>query len=58
MTTLSSSNTYTGATTVSTGTLNVATNGALGNGNTGTSGITVNSGGTLLLSNNGATDRV
>lgn len=57
MLTLSSSNTYTGATTISSGTLNAAATGALGQGAAGTSGITVNSGGTLLLSNTGVTDR-
>jgi len=46
---LSSANTYTGTTTVSTGLLMLTTDNALG----GTSGITVNSGGTLLLSNTG-----
>jgi autotransporter-associated beta strand protein len=59
---LTGANTYTGTTTVSQGTLNAAANGALGSGvaggAVGTSGITVNSGGTLMLSNSSATDRV
>lgn len=54
--TLSNSNTYTGTTTISTnvGTLNAGAAGALG----GTFGVTVNSGGTLLLSNSGTNDRI
>jgi fibronectin-binding autotransporter adhesin len=60
--TLAGANTYTGTTLVSAGTLNAAANGALGSGvggtAVGTSGITVNNGGTLMLSNSGATDRV
>jgi autotransporter-associated beta strand protein len=57
---LTGNNTFTGATVISAsgGTLEAAANGALGSGTTGTSGITVNSGGTLLLSNSAATDRV
>ena len=57
---LSGNNTFTGATTINTngGTIEAAANGALGSGTTGTSGITVNSGGTLVLSNSSATDRV
>ena len=52
--TLSGANTYTGATTVNDGTLEAAAAGALG----GTTAITVNSGGTLLISNNASTDHV
>lgn len=52
--TLSGANTFTGATTINGGKLQAAANNALG----GTSGITVNSGGTLLLSNSSATDRI
>ena len=59
---LTGANTYTGTTTISNGTLNAAANGALGSGTggtaVGTSGITVNSGGTLMLTNSAATDRV
>lgn len=51
---LAGANTYTGATTVNTGTLNAAVTGALG----GTSGITVNRGGTLLVTGNGNLDRI
>ena len=48
-TTVSNNNTYNGATVVtSTGTLEVATGGSL----SGTTGVTVNSGGTLLMNNN------
>ena len=52
----SSANTFTGATMINTngGTLNAAANGALGS----TSSITINSGGTLMLSNSAATDRI
>jgi autotransporter-associated beta strand protein len=62
--TLTNANTYTGTTTLgtsalgSTGTINAAANGALGSGTTGTSSITVFNGGTLMLSNATATDRV
>jgi autotransporter-associated beta strand protein len=53
--TLGAANTYTGATTIKAGTLNASVANALG----GTSGITVNSGGTLLLSgSSGVTDRI
>jgi autotransporter-associated beta strand protein len=52
--TLSGDNTYTGTTTISGGTLEAAAKDALG----GTSGLTVNTGGTLLLSNTGTTDRI
>lgn len=45
--TISSANTYTGATTINSGTLRVTANDALG---TGAAGTTVNSGGALLLS--------
>jgi fibronectin-binding autotransporter adhesin len=55
---LAGNNTYTGSTTITTGTLNAAGNGALGSGATGTSSVTVNSGGTLLISNSSATDRI
>ena len=48
-TTLSVANSFTGATTVSGGTLEAATAGALGS----TSGITVNTGGTLLVGGSG-----
>lgn len=51
---LSGSNSYTGVTTVDGGILNLASNSALG----ATSSVTVNSGGTLLLSNAVATNRV
>lgn len=56
--TLQNNNTYTGATTITAGTLQAAANGALGSGTTGTSSIAVKNGGTLLLSNATATDRV
>jgi autotransporter-associated beta strand protein len=46
--------TFTGATTVDDGTLEAAAEDALG----ATSGITVSSGGTLLLTNTGTTDRI
>jgi autotransporter-associated beta strand protein len=52
--TLTGANTFSGATTVDAGTLEAAAANALG----ATSGITVNSGGTLLLSNTGTTDRI
>jgi len=55
---LTGTSTYTGATLINAGTLEAATTGALGSGTTGTSGITVNAGGTLVLSNTGVTDRV
>jgi autotransporter-associated beta strand protein len=51
---LTNTNTYSGATTITAGTLEAAAAGALG----GTSGLTVNTGGTLLLSNTGTTDRI
>jgi autotransporter-associated beta strand protein len=50
--TLTGANTFTGATTINAGTLEAGAAGALGS----TSGITVNSGGTLLLSGSG--DRI
>jgi len=61
--TLSNANTYTGATTIGTSagvlsTINANANGALGSGTTGTASIRVHSGGTLILSNSSATDRV
>ena len=49
----SAANTYSGATTISSGTLDAAATNSLG----GTSGVTVNAGGTLLLSGAG-TDRI
>ena len=52
---LTGANTYTGTTTVSTGTLNAAATGALG-GTTGN--ITVNNGGTLLLTGAGNLNRI
>lgn len=55
---LTGNNTFTGATTINAGILNAGANGALGSGTTGTSGITVNSGGSLVLSNASASDRV
>ncbi len=55
-------NTYTGATTISSGTLNVAAAGALGSTGNAVSGngdLTVNNGGTLLLSGSpSVTDRI
>ena len=51
--TFSGSNTYTNATTINAGTLEAASTNALG----GTSSVTVNTGGTLLLSG-AATDRI
>jgi autotransporter-associated beta strand protein len=51
---LTTTNTFTGSTTVNTGTLNAGAAGALGS----TSGVTLNSGGTLLLSNSGTNDRI
>jgi autotransporter-associated beta strand protein len=55
---LTNGNTYTGATTISAGTLEAGAANALGNNTTGTSGITVSSGGTLRLSNNATNDHV
>ena len=52
--TLTGTNTFSGATTVSAGTLTAGAAGALQS----TASITVNGGGTLLLSGNGALDRV
>jgi autotransporter-associated beta strand protein len=54
--TLAGTNTYSGATTINAGTLNVGATGALG----GTSSIVVNASGTLLLSEAGSptTDRI
>jgi autotransporter-associated beta strand protein len=53
--TFSDKNTFTGTTTINSGTLSASAAGALGN----TSGITVNSGGTLLLSGSSSvTDRI
>ncbi len=52
--TLSGSNTFTGATTVTGGKLAAGAAGALG----GTASVTVNNSGTLLLSGSGAIDRV
>ena len=52
--TLTGANTFTGSTTVSAGTLNAGATNALRS----TSGITVNSGGTLLISGNGNLDRI
>lgn len=51
---LTNANTFTGTTTITAGTLQAAATGALG----GTSGITVNTGGTLLLSNGGTNNRI
>ncbi len=55
---LNGNDTFTGTATINGGTLNAAANGALGSGTIGTSGITVTSGGTLMLSNAAAMDRV
>jgi autotransporter-associated beta strand protein/T5SS/PEP-CTERM-associated repeat protein len=52
--TLTGANTFAGATLVNDGTLEAGGDGALA----ATSGITVNTGGTLLLSNSGTTDRI
>ena len=52
--TLSGANTYSGATAVNAGSLNAAANSALSS----TSGITVNSSGTLLITNSAATNRI
>ena len=54
--TFNAATTYSGTTTInaSGGTINAAAAGSLGS----TSGITVNSGGTLLLSNSGTSDRI
>lgn len=51
---LTGANTYTGTTTINAGTLNAAAPNALGS----TTSVSVNSGGTLLFSNSGTTDRV
>jgi autotransporter-associated beta strand protein len=50
----SAANTYTGGTTINSGTLNLAAEDTLGS----TSNVTVNTGGTLLFSNAGTTDRI
>jgi autotransporter-associated beta strand protein len=55
---LNGANIYTGTTTINGGTLNAAATGALGTTSNGTSSITVNTGGTLLLSNSGTIDRI
>ncbi len=52
--TLGAANTYSGATTINGGTLEAAVANAMQN----TSSITVNNGGTLLLSNNSTTDHI
>ena len=51
---LTGANTYTGTSTINAGTLNAATTNALGS----TSHVTVNSGGTLLLSNSNTIDLI
>ena len=51
------STSYTGTTMIDAGTLSAATTNALGSTGSGTSGITVNSGGTLLLAGN-TNDRI
>jgi fibronectin-binding autotransporter adhesin len=56
--TLSGSNNFGGATAIDQGTLTVSANGALGSGTVGTSAIAVNNGGTLMLTNFSATDRI
>ncbi len=58
--TLDAANTFTGTTTISGSgsTLVAAVANALGNTTTGTSGITVNSGSTLMLSGSGTTDHI
>jgi autotransporter-associated beta strand protein len=57
--TLNGSNTYTGATTISGGTVAVANNASTTHGRIGSAAtITVNSGGTLLLSGSGSADRI
>ena len=57
--TLTGNNTYTGATTVSSGTLEVMNDSSTTGGRlSGTSSVTVNSGGTLRLSGAGSADRI
>ena len=51
---LSGANTYSGTTVINTGTLQASSAGALG----GTSNLTINTGGTLLLTNTGTTNRI
>lgn len=53
--TLSGANTYTGATTINAGTLRLDSAGSTSPRLVGTSGITVNSGGTLLMANSSGT---